>query len=59
LGREVPALLPAPLLEKLLHASGIPPGAAPNEAALRDRADEVARDVRAAFVRHIGEIGTS
>jgi hypothetical protein len=55
LGRQVPACLPPPLLEKLLQATG----AGSDEAALRARADEVAGNVRAAFVRHVGEIGIS
>jgi glutamate-ammonia-ligase adenylyltransferase len=52
LGRQVPAVMPAPLLEKLLRATGI----GPDEAALRCACDRVAQDVRAAFVRHVGEI---
>jgi glutamate-ammonia-ligase adenylyltransferase len=52
LGRAVPASLPAPLLEKLLHATSV----GPDEAALRAAAETVARAVRAAFVRHVGEI---
>jgi len=55
LGRQVPACLPPPLLEKLLQATG----AGSDEAALRARADEVAGNVRAAFVRHVGDIGIS
>jgi glutamate-ammonia-ligase adenylyltransferase len=63
LGRQVPASLPAPLLEKILQATGAitdekAPAAGTDEASLRGAADIVARDVRAAFVRHVGEIGT-
>jgi glutamate-ammonia-ligase adenylyltransferase len=54
LGRQMPRDLPPPLLEKLLRATGV----GPDEAALRDRADRLAHDVRAAFVRHVGGIDT-
>ena len=52
LGAQIPATLPPPVLEKLLRATGV----GPDEAALRARLDQVAAQVRAAFVRHIGEI---
>jgi [glutamine synthetase] adenylyltransferase / [glutamine synthetase]-adenylyl-L-tyrosine phosphorylase len=55
LGREVPRELPGPLVEKLLRATGV----GPDEAALRARADAVAAEVRAAFVRHVGALGTA
>jgi glutamate-ammonia-ligase adenylyltransferase len=55
LGRQVPRDLPPPLLEKLLRATGV----GPDEAALRDRVEQLAQDVRAAFVRHVGGIDTT
>jgi glutamate-ammonia-ligase adenylyltransferase len=55
LGRAIPETLPPPLLEKLLHATGI----GPDEAALRAEVERLSRDVRAAFVRHVGEIDAS
>jgi glutamate-ammonia-ligase adenylyltransferase len=50
-GRGIPAALPAPVLEKLLRATGF----GPDEAGLRSRLDAVAAQVQAAFIRHIGE----
>ena len=55
LGRVIPETPPPPLLEKLLHATGL----GPDEAALRAEVERLARDVRAAFVRHVGEIDAS
>jgi glutamate-ammonia-ligase adenylyltransferase len=54
LGRQIPPDLPAPTIEKLLHATR----AGPNEAALRATADATASKIRAAFVRHVGDIDT-
>ena len=54
LGRVIPASPPAPVVEKLLHVTGF----GPDEAALRAGTDELARKVRAAFVRNVGEIET-
>ncbi len=51
-GGRIPAALPAPCLEKLLRATGF----GPDEAALRSRLDQLAAGVRAAFIRHVGEI---
>jgi glutamate-ammonia-ligase adenylyltransferase len=44
--------LPAPVLEKLLRATGF----GPDEAGLRTQLDSVANQVRDAFVRHIGVV---
>jgi glutamate-ammonia-ligase adenylyltransferase len=52
LGGQIPAAPPAPSLEKLLRATGF----GHDEAALRARLDQVAAHVRAAFIRHVGEI---
>ena len=54
LGRQIPPDLPPPTIEKLLHATG----AGPNEAALRAAAAATATKIRAAFVRHVGDIDT-
>ncbi|MEJ0047787.1 MAG: hypothetical protein WDN04_17945 [Rhodospirillales bacterium] len=54
LGRHIPAELPGPVLEKLLYATG----AGQNEASLRARREALAEQIRAAFVRHVGEIET-
>jgi glutamate-ammonia-ligase adenylyltransferase len=64
LGHQVPASLPTPLLEKILQATGpitheTLRRCGTDEASLRRMADAVARDVRTAFVRHVGEIGTA
>jgi glutamate-ammonia-ligase adenylyltransferase len=54
-GRQIPATLPPPLLEKLLRATGAYTNEADaTEAALRARADTVAAAVQAAFARHVG-----
>jgi glutamate-ammonia-ligase adenylyltransferase len=52
LGGQIPAAPPAPVLEKLLRATGF----GPDEAALRAQLDQVAARVRDAFLRHVGEI---
>jgi glutamate-ammonia-ligase adenylyltransferase len=53
LGPQIPASPPAPVLEKLLRATGM----GPDEAGLRTGLDTLAASVRNAFTRHIGEIG--
>jgi glutamate-ammonia-ligase adenylyltransferase len=55
LGRSIPTSLSGPLLEKVAHAAGV----AAEERALVARLDRLAASVRAAFVRHVGEIGIS
>jgi [glutamine synthetase] adenylyltransferase / [glutamine synthetase]-adenylyl-L-tyrosine phosphorylase len=52
-GRNAPENLPEAAARPLLEATG-----AVDLAALRATIDETARDVRAAFIRHVGEIGT-
>jgi glutamate-ammonia-ligase adenylyltransferase len=55
LGAAIPAISPgppAPVMEKLLRATGF----GPDEADLRAQLDSLAGQVRDAFVRHIGEI---
>jgi glutamate-ammonia-ligase adenylyltransferase len=52
LGRTIPQHPPGPVVEKLLHVTGF----GPDEAALRAGLDGLAAQVRAAFVRHVGEI---
>jgi glutamate-ammonia-ligase adenylyltransferase len=52
LGRSFPPALPAPVVEKLLQATGT----GPDEAALLARMDEVAASVSEAFNRLIGVI---
>jgi glutamate-ammonia-ligase adenylyltransferase len=47
-----PAPVPAPVMEKLLRATGF----GPDEAGLRAQLESLAGRVRDAFVRHIGEI---
>jgi glutamate-ammonia-ligase adenylyltransferase len=54
LGRQIPAALPGPVVEKLLHATG----AGPDEASLLAAVEAMAAKIRAAFVRHVGEIDT-
>jgi len=60
LGRQIPAALPPPLLEKLLRATGSSiteagiTEADATEASLRAHADMVAAAVHAAFARHVG-----
>lgn len=54
LGRHIPAALPAPTVEKLLHATA----SGPDEASLRARVEAVAAEIRAAFLRHVGDIET-
>jgi glutamate-ammonia-ligase adenylyltransferase len=54
LGRAIPQVPPAPCLEKLLRVTGF----GPDEAALRAGLDGLAAEVRAAFVRHVGEIAS-
>ena len=52
LGRAIPQSPPGPVLEKLLHVTRL----GPDEAALRAGLDAIAAQIRAAFVRHVGEI---
>jgi glutamate-ammonia-ligase adenylyltransferase len=58
LGAQIPAVPPAPVLEKLLRAVkvGSNEGGGADEAALRARLNDVALRVRDAFIRHIGAI---
>ena len=51
-GVQIPASPPAPVLEKLLRATGF----GPDEAGLRAQLDSLAGQVRDAFVRHIGAV---
>jgi glutamate-ammonia-ligase adenylyltransferase len=53
LGRHIPTAPPPPVLEKLLQVTGL----GPDDVALRADLDSMAAQVRAAFVRHVGEIG--
>jgi glutamate-ammonia-ligase adenylyltransferase len=55
LGRALPASPPAPVVEKMLHVLNL----GPDEAALRAALDRLAAQVRAAFVRYVGEIEAS
>jgi glutamate-ammonia-ligase adenylyltransferase len=52
LGRAIPSALPAPVVEKLAHVLD----AGPDEAALRGQLSHLADQVRAVFLRLIGEI---
>ena len=53
LGRRIPKSVGGPLLDKLAHVAGV----AATEPALMARLDDVAASVRAAFIRHLGEMG--